>query len=98
MAGTSPAMTISVEKRDALRLLSNMFCLAQFCDRAACKRAGECRGNAERCLALYSECVALEAREFVVELMTSRELGYSFEEAMRRDKEGVKEFAAWISE
>lgn len=80
------------EKSSALRLLSNIFSLAQFCDRAACKRANECRGNAERCLTLYSECVPVEAREFIVDLMTSRELGYSFEEAMRRDKEGVRAF------
>ncbi len=83
------------EKSSALRLLSNIFSLSHFCDRAACKRAKECRGNAARCLTLYSECVPLEAREFVVDLMVSRELGYSFEEAMRRDREGVRAFAAW---
>lgn len=75
--------------------VSNVFSLAHFCDRAACKRAKTCRGNGERCLALYSECVPREAREFVIDLMTSRELGYSFEEAMRRDREGAKAFAAW---
>lgn len=79
----------------AYRNLSNIFSLAQFCDRASCKRAKKCRGNAERCLALYSECVPLEAREFIVDLMTSRELGYSFEEAMRRDREGARAFAAF---
>jgi hypothetical protein len=94
MAGTSPAMT-SVEECSAFRLLSNIFSLSHFCDRAACKRAKECKGNAERCLALYSECVPLEAREFIVDLLTLRELGYSFEEAMRRDKEGAMAFAEW---
>jgi hypothetical protein len=71
--------------------------LPRFCDRASCKRAKACGGNAERCLALYSDCVPLEVREFVVDLMTSRELGYSFEEAMRRNEEGARAFAAWVS-
>jgi hypothetical protein len=93
MAGTSPAMT-NLGERNAFRLLSNIFSLSQCCDRAACKRAKECRGNAERCLALYSECVPREVREFVIDLMISRELGYSFEEAMRRDKENAKVFFA----
>jgi len=39
--------------------------------------------------------VSREAREFAVDLMTSRELGYSFEEALRRDREGVKAFCSW---
>ena len=82
-----------VSNHDATyRSLSNIFSLSHFCDRAACKRAKKCRGNAERCLALYSECVPVEAREFIVDLMTSRELGYSFEEALRRDKEGAMAF------
>jgi len=84
------------EKSSALRLLSNIFSLSHFCDRASCKRAKECRGDAARCLALYSECVQLEAREFIVDLLTSRELGYSFDEALRRDREGVRAFAAWV--
>lgn len=79
----------------SLRPVSNVFSLAHFCDRAACKRAKTCRGNGERCLALYSECVPREAREFVIDLMTSRELGYSFEEALRRDREGARAFAGW---
>jgi len=97
MAGTSPAMT-SEGKRNTFRLVSNIFALSQFCDRAACRRAKRCRGEAERCLALYSECVPVAAREFIVDLMTSRELGYSFEEAMRRDREGAMAFAAWRKE
>jgi len=39
--------------------------------------------------------VPLEVREFVIDLMNSRELGYSFEEAMRRDKEGARAFGEW---
>jgi hypothetical protein len=87
----------SPTRGEGLRAFSNIFSLPRFCDRATCKRTEKCRGNAERCLALYSECVPIEAREFVVDLMTSRELGYSFEEAMRRDKEGARAFAAWTS-
>jgi hypothetical protein len=104
----SLAATLPVEGRDnrsecskeisratSYRLLSNIFSLSQFCDRAACKRAKACSGNAGRCLAFYSDQVPREAREFIVDLMTSRELGYSFEEAMRRDKKGAKQFANW---
>lgn len=76
----------SVKKYEPLRLLSNIFSLAQFCDRASCKRAKCCKGNSERCLALYSDCVPMQTREFIVDLMNSRELGYSFDEAMRRSK------------
>jgi hypothetical protein len=94
MAGTSPAMT-NFANCFALRLLGNVFSLAHICDRAACKRAKVCRGNPERCLTLYSEYVPIEAREFVVDLMTSRELGYSFEEAMRRDRKGMRAFASY---
>ncbi|MBX3512950.1 MAG: hypothetical protein KIT15_11440 [Xanthobacteraceae bacterium] len=79
----------------SLRPVSNVFSLAHFCDRASCKRTKTCRGNGERCLTLYSDCVPLAAREFVVDLMVSRELGYSFEEAMRRNRDGVRAFAAW---
>ncbi|MGE0340180.1 MAG: hypothetical protein AB7O79_09905 [Xanthobacteraceae bacterium] len=81
----------------AYRDLSNIFSLAHFCDRASCKRAKACRGDAERCLALYSDCVPMEAREFIVDLMTSREFGCSFEEALQRNREGASAFAGWAS-
>jgi hypothetical protein len=41
--------------------------------------------------------VPLEAREFVIDLMNSRELGFSFEEAQRRHREGARAFFAWTS-
>lgn len=84
-------------RNGSLRLFSDALRMPSFCDRAACKRAGKCRGNAQRCLSLYAGRVPLEAREFIVDLMVSRELGYSFEEAMRRNGEGAKDFAAWVS-
>jgi hypothetical protein len=79
----------------SLRLVSNILSLTKFCDRATCKRAKKCKGDAARCLALYAEYVPREAREFVVDLIVSRELGYSFEEAMRRDKEGARAFSVY---
>ncbi len=94
---TRPEPSPHAERNADLRQFSDVLCIPQFCDRASCKRAKKCKGNAERCLALYSDCVPLEAREFIVDLMTSRELGYSFEEAVRRGREGVRAFGAWSS-
>ena len=87
----------NLSREESLRHLSEFFSLVHFCDRASCRRAKTCRGNPERCLFLYVDLVPLAVREFVIGLMNSRELGYSFEEAMRRDKEGVQAFAAWCS-
>ena len=85
-----------VSKREAdLRIFSNTLCISRFCDRASCKRGKQCRGGAERCLTLYSDCVPREVRQFVIDLMVSREFGYSFEEALRRDKAGMKAFCSW---
>lgn len=92
---TRPEPSSHAERNADLRQFSDVLCIPQFCDRASCKRAKKCKGNAERCLALYSDCVPLEAREFIVDLMTSRELGYSFEEAWRRNREGAKAFVVW---
>ncbi|HMN50493.1 MAG TPA: hypothetical protein PKB01_00335 [Xanthobacteraceae bacterium] len=68
----------------SLRIVSDILSISKFCDRASCKRAKQCRGNTERCLVLYSECVPRDVREFIVDLLASREFGYSFEEALRR--------------
>lgn len=85
----------NLSREESLRRLSEFFSLVQFCDRASCRRAKTCRGDPERCLFLYVDLVPLAVREFVIGLMNSRELGFSFEEAMRRDKEGMRALAEW---
>ena len=79
----------------SLRTVSNLLSIFSLCDRAKCWRAKQCKGEAVRCLILYSKFVPREAREFIVDLMVSRELGYSFEEAMRRSRTEAKLFFAW---
>lgn len=81
----------------SFRIVSNVFSLAQFCDRASCKRVKKCKGDAERCLTLYSDRVPRTAREFVVDLLNSRELGFSFEEALRRHRKEAEAYFAWVN-
>ncbi len=82
----------------ALRAFSDVLCIPRFCDRATCGRAKACRGDSERCLALYSDRVPVEAREFVIGLLTSREFGFSFEEALRRDRPGARAYCDWCAD
>ena len=91
----APGGKPSPTRGEGFRAFANALCIPCFCDRASCKRAKQCRGDAARCLARYSQHVPREVREFVIDLMVSRELGFSFEEALRRDREGLKAFVAW---
>jgi len=102
--GNPPGKGEGEEKRprdktraDSLRQLSDTLALSRLCDRAACKRAKTCVGEAERCLTLYAECVPLAAREFIVGLLNSREFGYTFEEALKQHQEGARAYLDWSS-
>jgi hypothetical protein len=85
------------ERRPAasLRDCSDALLLWRLCDRATCKRAKTCSGDAERCLTRHSPHVPLDARHFIIDVMNSLEFGYTFDEALKQHKEGARAYVAW---
>ena len=92
----NPALC-KAQRDTSLRRIGDALCIPRFCDRAACRRMKKCSGDPERCLTLFSPEVPLDARKFVIDLLNSRDFGYSFEEALRRDKDTAQAFFAWQS-
>lgn len=78
------------------RALSNLLSLWALCDRAACRRARACRGDARRCIADCSHLVPPDVRIWVAELLACKRDGLSYDEArLSLPRELEQSWSAW---
>jgi hypothetical protein len=93
---TAASPRASALKPESRRNLSEMLALWAVCPRAACRKAGGCRGRNADCLPRDAEKVPLAARLFVLTLFSGKEDGLAYDDALARiPDELAADYAAW---
>jgi hypothetical protein len=85
-----------LEQTQRLRWAADLIALWGLCGRAACRRAGRCRGEPRDCLPRCAPLVPEDVREGAKLLAEARANGMSFDEVLQECSDAIEDIGEWM--